>query len=218
MNSKKSPHLSMEERKHIPATCEACNREFKNIFSLSAHKTHCIVLHNGLLKRKKPFDGKQGWSKDKILRNSSEVFIQNSEYTTRSAKDLLKKLKLRPVICEICRISEWCGKPITLELDHVNGDNKNHSLENIRLLCPNCHSQTPTWRGRNNTGKTKVSNEKLLEELKKTNIRQALLNVGLAGGGNYKRCKKLLQQLNDDDLQSHLESKNRKQLSKASHS
>ena len=51
--------------------------------------------------------------------------------------------------CESCGISEWNGQSITMELDHVDGNNGNNSLDNLRLLCPNCHSQTPTFRGRN---------------------------------------------------------------------
>lgn len=51
--------------------------------------------------------------------------------------------------CSICGISEWHGKRITLEVDHINGSPRDNSLENLRLLCPNCHSTTPTWRGRN---------------------------------------------------------------------
>ena len=89
----------------------------------------------------------------------------------------------------------WCGKEITLELDHINGDNRDHRVQNLRLLCPNCHSQTDTWRGRNkNKGKQKVSDQDLLIALEnQKNIRQALLTVGLSPKAeNYKRCKKIL--------------------------
>lgn len=51
--------------------------------------------------------------------------------------------------CACCGRTEWNGEPIPLELDHVNGDRSDNRLENLRLLCPNCHAQTPTWRGRN---------------------------------------------------------------------
>ena len=51
--------------------------------------------------------------------------------------------------CEECGISEWRGKPITTTLHHVNGDPNDHRLENLRFLCPNCHSQTPNYGGRN---------------------------------------------------------------------
>lgn len=48
--------------------------------------------------------------------------------------------------CERCTNAEWLGQPITLELEHVDGDGLNHARTNLLLLCPNCHSQTPTWR------------------------------------------------------------------------
>jgi hypothetical protein len=51
--------------------------------------------------------------------------------------------------CEQCGMSDWRGKPLALELHHVNGDGHDNTLENLLLLCPNCHSQTDTWGGRN---------------------------------------------------------------------
>jgi hypothetical protein len=51
--------------------------------------------------------------------------------------------------CDICGLSDWQNKPITLHLDHINGDSDNNQISNTRLLCPNCHSQTDTWCGRN---------------------------------------------------------------------
>ena len=52
-------------------------------------------------------------------------------------------------MCLICGISDWMGKPIVLHLDHVNGDNSDNREENNRLICPNCHSQTETYAGKN---------------------------------------------------------------------
>ena len=51
--------------------------------------------------------------------------------------------------CERCGIEDWLGEPLTLALHHVNGDNRDDRLENLALLCPNCHSQTENFAGRN---------------------------------------------------------------------
>lgn len=95
--------------------------------------------------------------------------------------------------CDMCGLSTWLDKPIKFEIDHIDGDNKNNDRGNLKALCPNCHSQTDTWRG-NNKNKSKVSDLELIESLKKSpSIRQALLNVGLvAKGNNYRRAKNLL--------------------------
>lgn len=51
--------------------------------------------------------------------------------------------------CESCGLSEWLGMKMRLELDHIDGNRYNHRLENLRILCPNCHSLTETYRGKN---------------------------------------------------------------------
>jgi len=97
--------------------------------------------------------------------------------------------------CNKCDNSEWLGEPIILELEHKDGNHNNNLRDNLEGLCPNCHAQTDTWRGRNKRNKkNKVSDEHLLESLinNNWNMRQSLLNVLLAPkGGNYKRCHKL---------------------------
>jgi len=51
--------------------------------------------------------------------------------------------------CEVCGIEEWVGKPISLEIDHIDGNHTNNSPNNLRIICPNCHSQTNTYKAKN---------------------------------------------------------------------
>ena len=69
-------------------------------------------------------------------------------YGSTRLKQRLIDAKILEWKCSIieCGVSEWMGKPITLELDHINGNNSDHRIENLRMLCPNCHSQTSTHR------------------------------------------------------------------------
>ena len=87
-----------------------------------------------------------------------------------------------------------------MELEHKDGNHFNNVRDNLEMICPNCHSQTSTWRGRNKTNKkNKISDEELFNSLLKNewNMRQSLLDVGLAAkGGNYNRCHKLKNEYN----------------------
>jgi transposase-like protein len=66
-----------------------------------------------------------------------------------SLKRLLLDAGLKREACERCGIEEWRGRRLTIALHHVNGDPRDNRLENIRFLCPNCHSQTENYGGRN---------------------------------------------------------------------
>lgn len=100
------------------------------------------------------FDGKgwnKGWQFDprKTL-TLEEICVENSTYTsTNGLRKRLLKEGIKQHKCEWCQRKTWNKLPIPLELDHINGINNDHRLENLRILCPNCHSQTPTWAGRN---------------------------------------------------------------------
>jgi len=97
----------------------------------------------------------QGHLKGQIPQNSIslEDILSNRIYLkSASLKKKLLKAEMLEYKCgnESCGISDWKGKPITLELEHIDGNKYNNRLENLKLLCPNCHSQTKTWRGRKN--------------------------------------------------------------------
>lgn len=70
-------------------------------------------------------------------------------YQSNKLRIRLIKEGIKEQLCEECGIIEWNGKPISLELEHIDGNHNNHLLSNLKILCPNCHSQTMTYRGRN---------------------------------------------------------------------
>tara|TARA_R110002124_G_C8757563_1_gene498827 strand:+ start:107 stop:703 length:597 start_codon:yes stop_codon:yes gene_type:complete len=139
--------------------------------------------------RQKSIDTK----KSNAITNFSNELVDSSSLSNGAIKRHLYSLGVLQC-CSECKLDTWNKKPLPLELDHINGKNTDNRIENLRLLCPNCHSLTDTWRGRNINGNIKVSDEDLLTAYSKcANIRQTLLEVGLSPkGGNYNRIYKLI--------------------------
>lgn len=80
-----------------------------------------------------------------------EILVKHSTYVnTHALKKRLLKENLLDYKCAICgNVGEWNGQKLVLQLDHINGNNTDNRLENLRLLCPNCHSQTDTFCSKN---------------------------------------------------------------------
>ena len=95
------------------------------------------------IKKTKRYDGKQSIALDDILNGN------HPQYQTNKLRIRLVREGLKREICEVCGIVDWNGKKLSFELDHIDGDRTNHRIENLRIICPNCHSQTDTFRGRN---------------------------------------------------------------------
>lgn len=183
-------HIPLEEIKQIPSACKNCGRTFKNVYSASAHKGHCEGTNT--TQHLAPW---RAWNKGKLLHDVEDVLSKGSKFSSDYIKKVILQKELKSYKCEKCGISDWCGSKIILELDHIDGVHDNNEIDNLRLLCPNCHSQTDTFRGRNiNKGTITVSDDDLLSALKSTpSVRQALIKVGLTPkGGNYNRCYRLL--------------------------
>ena len=98
--------------------------------------------------------------------------------------------------CANCKLDKWMEHTLTLEIDHINGDNKDDRRENMVALCPNCHSITPTWRGRNKAKKReKLSGLEIYElYLELGSIGEVLSHMGMATkGNNYSRIKRVIK-------------------------
>lgn len=90
------------------------------------------------------------------------LFKENCKHNRNNLRKFILKNNILPYKCAICEISEWNGKTLSLELDHINGINNDNRIENLRFLCPNCHSQTTTYGSRNqqlNSSKYDISEQ-----------------------------------------------------------
>ena len=114
------------------ANCKYCNIEFKYSPSQSTG-TYCSNKCQGLFK----------------LLNDTIPRVERGEVNqTSTLRRYLKETK--GYTCEECGIGDcYNNKPITLQVDHIDGNSDNNFPDNLRLLCPNCHSQTETWVARN---------------------------------------------------------------------
>lgn len=109
---------------------------------------------------KKGFDPNRRVFSESDRKKAVEVrsLIREASYAILLWENLPFEEKRRSILreqdgcCLWCLIGEWRGKQIVLELDHIDGNIKNNSRSNLRFLCPNCHSQTNTWRRKKNVG------------------------------------------------------------------
>lgn len=110
-------------------------------------------------------------------RNIEDYLVINGpSINTHFLKLKLIKLGYLENKCNICTLTNWLNKPISLHLDHINGVSNDNRIENLRLLCPNCHSQTDTYAGKNLKNKPRlkknlsISKDSLIEEVKNSSI------------------------------------------------
>lgn len=127
-----------------------------------------------------PYSGRQ--------RRNVDDYLKYEYCSTNHLKKKLFEAGYKVPICEICGLEDWLDQPIALELDHIDGDRKNNFLENLRVICPNCHAQTDTYRGKNIgvrfvDGVPNISREEKIAE------RKALYRIKLERNTLKKYCE-----------------------------
>jgi len=162
-----------------------------------AERLNCRIatMHTYFKKMAIDYAGNQS-SKNIRIQSDDQFFTANSTKTNSIVKQRILQYNLILYECNHCDIKDsWNGDIINLHLDHINGDNRDNRLDNLRFLCPNCQSQTDTYCGKGvNNGRMKVSDDDLKAALNEhSTIRKALISVGLSPkGGNYNRCHRIL--------------------------
>jgi len=143
-----------EESLKLAVSKSKCKSDVLRILNISTKSGNFQTLDRYIKKYKINdsgliYDNKRG---NKFIKKYSndEIFCENSKITRKCLKNRIIKEKLIPYVCKECGIdNNWNGKKLNLQLDHENGINDDCRFENLRFLCPNCHSQTDTYCSKN---------------------------------------------------------------------
>ena len=91
----------------------------------------------------------KGFSKNNKEMSLLEYLEKSQDIQSNKVRKKLLNEGYKEYRCECCNLTEWLNKPIPLELHHLDGNRNNNTLNNYQLLCPNCHAQTDSYRGKN---------------------------------------------------------------------
>lgn len=138
----------VKESSSYAQLAKKCGYDKKSGSSISAIKEMIRFLNLNV----DHFKG-QGWGKGMTYESSQympfEEYIHSPSVQTNKIRKKLLREGLKEHKCECCNNSSWNGVPIPLEVHHKDGNKRNNDLENLQLLCPNCHALTDTYKGRN---------------------------------------------------------------------
>ncbi len=205
----KIEYTNKRKKELIAKNCQNCSKEYlvkskeqiiRKFCSLScsscfSHKNNAFISrHNAILT-------------DEQYKKAKIAPIKNSKHKVNTLRETIKIEQ--EYKCNRCKLELWQDVPITLELEHKDGNNKNNKRENLELLCPNCHALTPTWRGRNKNNSKGCTNRIEIEGY--PSIRQYLIARGLTPKGkHYKLVQQRFQLKNNkekngepDEIRTH---------------
>lgn len=111
----------------------------------------------------------------------NDIILSSSRLKKRLIKEGVKENK-----CENCELNEWMGGKIPLELHHMDGNHYNNLLNNLKILCPNCHTLTPNYRGKNKINVD--TNPKKISELYPEYFTKPIKKEKIIKEGNYCSC------------------------------
>jgi DNA-binding transcriptional ArsR family regulator len=131
---------------------ERCNRRYDweevRRYYEAGHSVNDCLAHFGMTRAAFVAAVRRG----ALVTRPQRLPIEELLGVTRNRTHLKKRLYdagLKEPRCERCGLEEWLGEPLSMALHHVNGDGSDNRLENLQILCPNCHSQTDNFSGRN---------------------------------------------------------------------
>lgn len=182
-----------EKEKREKAICELIKE--KNNLSEVAKELKLSVGSNTYLEFKKiakkygldtsHFNRKRKSNPHKNGLKEEDIFKKESSVTSSRISGYLFRFGIKEKVCERCGRVEWEGEPIPLQVHHIDGDRTNNSIENLQILCPNCHALTDNYCGKNTKSRKpieeilKENEEKQERRIEKENLRKAKVSERL---------------------------------------
>lgn len=155
--------------------CIYCNNTLTSTHAKKFCNRSCAAKHNNRNRESRSIESRNKTSEsikalgprshETIIKALHSYSVTRIKYLFNTPFERLERQskRIRIIIeqegkCARCGISEWLGQPVCFEMDHIDGNNQNNTRHNLEILCPNCHSNTPTWKGRNSTrDRTKIN-------------------------------------------------------------
>lgn len=180
--------------------CQLCSRLISKS-NIKAHQRACLNLKDDDSSRIFEAQKLGGLKKAVNAKDASNKRVNDKEYPFELLTSTEQRLRIKieqTNLCAVCAIPEvWNNKPLKFDLDHIDGNRSNNSRCNLRLICPNCHSQTSTYKVGNNKqpGGVTYTDEQIIEALRgNESAYQAMKSIGMnPHGGNYTRLRRLVK-------------------------